>query len=158
MMPGSSGSLQKFQWKSRGKQINALTARYEISHTELCGVNENAGGKCVKQQIKLRAGNVRETVNLSEGVCSAMLDPQWKKDWQPLTLAIGGIHYFHLQGIPSSFQVGHTSTALPPGEWGPSITRLNRRRENLTLHLLPTTVDRDEDVLYNCAVRCCSSP
>ena len=75
----------------------------------------------------------------------------------PSTLAIGGIDYFHLEGIPSS-QVGHTTTVLPPGEWQHSITRLNRRREKQTLHLLSTTVDRDEDLLYNCAVRCCSSP
>src|SRR6218665_688338 len=59
----------------------------------------------------------------------------------PLTLAIEGIHYFHLQGIPSSFQVGHTSTAMPPGECGQSITRLNQRRENQVLHRLPTTAE-----------------
>jgi len=30
--------------------LNTLTTRYKISHTELRGVNENAGGQCVKDR------------------------------------------------------------------------------------------------------------
>ena len=39
----------------------------------------------------------------------------------PLTLAIGGIHYFHLQGIPSSFQRCHLANEEIPSHvwiWG----------------------------------------
>jgi len=53
--------------------------------------------------------------------------------------------------IRKGSQVGHSSTPLPPGEWGTSDTCLTRRRER-TKHCIFYQLqidDRDVDVLYN---------
>src|SRR6218665_242946 len=74
----------------------------------------------------------------------------------PLTLAIGGIHYFHLQGIPSIIIQGW-SYINSDATWRMRTvlhTSESEEREPSTASFTNySRVDRDEDVLYNCAVR-----